>query len=160
MLQIGGQQKKKGKKRKEAVEYEDSFNLELIIIQKFAFLGISVPVVTDDLDNRIGLVEEKKQWFKDNGADKLKEQIEQFERMAEEEDKEFEQEVVVEEQPDSRGGRGGRGSRGGYRGGRGGSSRGRGRGGIAAMRVRDEFEGDDDDDFMYSAPVKGPKKQK
>ena len=47
--------------------------MELIIIQKFAFLGISVPVVTDDLDNRIGLVEEKKQWYKDNGASKLQE---------------------------------------------------------------------------------------
>lgn len=123
-------------------------------------LGISAPVVTDDLDDRLRLVEEKKQWYKDNGSSKLQEQIEEFERMADEEDKEYEQEVVVEEQPESKGGRGGRGSRGGYRGGRGGSSRGRGRGGFSAMQVRDEFDGDDDDDYMYSAPAKGPKKQK
>ena len=68
---------------------------------------------------------------------------------------------MVEEQPAGRGGRGGgRGNRGGYRGGRGGASRGRGRGGFGGYQIRNEFEGDDDDDYMYSAPANKPIRNK
>ena len=65
--------------------------------------------------------------------------------------------AAVEEQPSR--GRGGRG-RGGYRGGRGGASRGRGRGGFNSFQVRNEFDGEDDDDFVYSAPVNKSKMNK
>lgn len=85
--------------------------------------------------------------------------------MAEEEDKEFEQEVTHaaaanKEQSPRHGGRGGRGNRGGYRGGQRGASRGRGRGGFGGYQIRNEFEGEDDDDFMYSAPTNKPQRNK
>jgi hypothetical protein len=75
--------------------------------------------------------------------------------MADEDEKGYDEEVDVvdEEHPAGRG----RGSRGGYRGGRGGSTRGRGRGGLRDYQVKNEFEGEDDDD-VYSAPVNKPKR--
>lgn len=87
--QIGGARKQKGKKRKAAVEYEESFNLDLVIIKKFAMLGITAPVVQDDLDDRIEKVQAKKQWYEDNGADKLQQQIDEMLRMADEEEKSY-----------------------------------------------------------------------
>lgn len=62
--------------------------------------------------------------------------------------------IEAEESQPAASSRGGRG-RGGYRGGRGGTSRGRGRGGF---NKRSEFDGGDDDDEIYSAPSKGPKR--
>lgn len=73
MVQIGGKQNKKGKKPKRAVEYEESFNLDLMIIKKFALLSIAAPVVNEDLDDRLQKIEERKQWYEDNGASKLQE---------------------------------------------------------------------------------------
>ena len=52
--------------------------MDLVIIKKFALLGIVAPVVNDDLDDRIGQVQEKKQWYEDNGGAKLQEQIEEM----------------------------------------------------------------------------------
>ena len=81
--------------------------------------------------------------------------------MADEEDEILQQEDVEqeEEQPSSRGGRGrGRGQRGGYRGGRDGATRGRGRG--RGYQIRNEFDGEDEDDQMYSAPTNKPKRNK
>ena len=165
MTTIGGGKKQKGKKQRKLVEYEESFNLDLVIIKKFALLNIAAPVVNDDLDNRLELVREKKQWFEDNGGEKLQEQIEELKKMAEEEEKEYEQEVThaagAKESSPRHGGRGNRGNRGGYRGGqRGASSRGRGRGGFGGYQIRNEFEGDDDDDLIYSAPTNKPQRNK
>ena len=53
MLTVGGSKKQKGKKQKKAVEYEESFNLDLVIIKKFSLLGIGAPVVTEDLEDRL-----------------------------------------------------------------------------------------------------------
>ena len=78
MTTIGGGKKQKGKKQRKLVEYEESFNLDLVIIKKFALLNIAAPVVNDDLDDRIGQVQEKKQWYEDNGGAKLQEQIEEM----------------------------------------------------------------------------------
>ena len=58
-MTIGGPRKQKGKKQKKAVEYEETFQLDLVIIKKFAMLGIPAPVTNDDLDDRIGKIEEK-----------------------------------------------------------------------------------------------------
>ncbi len=160
MIQIGGGSKKnKGRKKKEVVEYEESFQLELPIIKKFGMLGIAAPVVSEDLDDRLKKVAEKKQYYLENGESKQKERIDEIVREAKEEEKEYEVQEEVEEQPAprERGGRGGRGNRGGYRGGRGGSSRGRGRGGFGGQ-MKSEFDGEDDDDYVYSAPSKGPKR--
>lgn len=49
--------------------------MDLVIIKKFAVLGIAAPVVAEDLDNRLVSVEEKQQWFEENGGVKLQEQI-------------------------------------------------------------------------------------
>ena len=81
--------------------------------------------------------------------------------MAAEEEKVYEYEeedVGDEDQPSGRGRGRGRGSRGGYRGGRGGSTRGRGRGALNNYQPRTEFEGEEDDDLVYSAPANKPKR--
>ncbi len=80
--------------------------------------------------------------------------------MAAEEEKGYDEEedLVEEDQPAGRGRGRGRGSRGGYRGGRGGSTRGRGRGALNNYQPRNEFEGEDDDDTVYSAPANKPKR--
>lgn len=72
MLQIGGQKKNKGKKRKETTEQYEEFTIDLGIIKKFATLGITAPVSSDDLDKCQKLVEEKKAWYEENGGAKLK----------------------------------------------------------------------------------------
>lgn len=118
-------------------------------------LSIPAPVVNEDLDGRLDLIKEKQTWFQENGGAKLQEQIEEMEKFAQEEEQEMEPVASAEDdqqQSSGRGGRGGRG-RGGYRGGRGGASRGRGRGGFGGYQ-RNEFEGEDDDDILYSAPAK------
>lgn len=124
-------------------------------------LSIAAPTTADDLDKCLGLVEEKKVFFEENGGAKLKEQIDELERMVAEEERGYEQEEPVEETP-SRGGRGGRGGRGrgSYGGGRGGASRGRGRGGMSTFQARNAFDSDEDEDQVYSAPVNKQKKNK
>jgi len=81
-----------------------------------------------------------------------------MEKYAKEESQYYEPAEVEDEQPSGRGR--GRGGRGGYRGGRGGASRGRGRGGFGGYQERNEFEGEDDDDILYSAPTKVNQKPK
>ena len=156
MVQVGGKGKRKGKKQKNAQEFEDAFNIDLVVVKKFSLLGVSAPVVPEDLDERIKEIEEKKAWYEENGAAKLKEQVAEFSRMADEEDQELKAEeelAAKEEQQQSRGGRGGygRGRGGGDRGGRGGYGRGgRGRGAFKdQFRVKGEFEGESDDEERY-----------
>jgi len=168
LVQVGGGGKRKGKKQKAAVEYEDAFNIDLVVVRKFSLLGVSAPVAPEDLDPRIKEVEEKKAWYEENGEAKMKEQVAEFQKAAEEEDQQWKQQAEDdsrrEEESRGRGGYGrarGRGGadRGGSRGGRGG--RGRGRGGLPdAFRARNEFEGEEDDDYVYSKPAKPAKKPK
>ena len=167
MVQVGGKGKRKGKKQKNAQEFEDAFNIDLVVVKKFSLLGVSAPVVPEDLDERIKEIEEKKAWYEENGAAKLKEQVAEFSRMADEEDQELKAEeelAAKEEQQQSRGGRGGygRGRGGGDRGGRGGYGRGgRGRGAFKdQFRVKGEFEGESDDEERYDMVQKPVKKQK
>ena len=75
MLQVGGKGKRKGKKQKTAVEYEEAFNIDLVVVKKFSLLGVSAPVGPDDLDPRIKEVEEKKRWYLENGEAKMKERV-------------------------------------------------------------------------------------
>ena len=85
-MTIGGPRKQKGKKQKKVVEYDETFNLDLVIIKKFSLLGIAAPVVADDLDDRLNKVKDKKTWFEENGGAKLQEQIEEMEKFAQEEE--------------------------------------------------------------------------
>ena len=87
MVQLGGGKKNKGKRRREVVEQYDEFNLDFAIIKKLATLGIAPPVSADDLEKTMQQVQEKKQWYEDNGGAKLQEQIEDLERQAAEEEK-------------------------------------------------------------------------
>ena len=100
MVQIGGKGKRKGKKQKAAQEFEDAFNIDLVVVKKFSLLGVSAPVVPEDLDERIKDIEKKKSWYEENGAAKLKEQVAEFTRMADEEDQEFkaEEELAAKEE--------------------------------------------------------------
>ena len=100
MVQIGGKGKRKGKKQKAAQEFEDAFNIDLVVVKKFSLLGVSAPVVPEDLDERIKEIEKKKSWYEENGAAKLKEQVAEFTRMADEEDQEFkaEEELAAKEE--------------------------------------------------------------
>lgn len=44
----GGKKKNKGKKQKEKkIEYEDAFNIDIVVIRKFGILGISPPISPD-----------------------------------------------------------------------------------------------------------------
>lgn len=143
--------------------YEEAFNFDISTIKMFGSIGITPPTTLDELEDTVKKVNEKKQWFLDNGESKRQEQIEEIKKQAEEEDREFEESA---RQAKSYGaaadsGRGGRGGRGGYRGGQGGNTR-RGRGGYKVSGPRNEFDGGDDDDDAfnsYSAPSKAPRKK-
>lgn len=141
-VRIGNQKKNKGKKRREVVEQYEEFQLDFAIIKKLATLNIAPPGSAEELDKTLEQVENKKQWYVDNAGTKLREKIDELERVAAEEEKFYEEETrgAAEDQTQkvrgSRGGRGGRG-RGGYRGGRG-----RGRGGLSSFQSRNEFDGD------------------
>lgn len=54
--------------------------MDMQIIREFALIGIAPPVGPDDLVDRVKKVEEKMQFYKDNGADKFAEQVEEFEK--------------------------------------------------------------------------------
>lgn len=71
MVQIGGKQNRKGKKQKKVVEYEEVFQLDLVIIKKFALLNIVAPENNDDLEDRLAKIAERKEWFEQNGVAKL-----------------------------------------------------------------------------------------
>lgn len=100
MVQVGGKGKRKGKKQKAAHEFEDAFNIDLVVVKKFSLLGVSAPVSPEDLDERIKEIEKKKDWYEENGATKLKQQVAEFTRMADEEDQEFkvEDDLVAKEE--------------------------------------------------------------
>lgn len=156
MVQIGGGKGKKGKKQKKVIEYEDAFTIDINVIRKFGLILVSVPTVPEELDKKIKEIEDKQKWYEDNGKDKLAEQILELKRLNEEAEKEEEKEVEDPER-ETRGGRG----RGGYKGGRG-ERGGRGGRGRPEFRVRSEFEGDDDEEFLPTTTkvVKKPKQSK
>jgi len=73
MMVIGGGKRNKGKRRKEAAaetQYEE-FNLDFAIVKKLAPLGIAPPTSSEDLEKTLKAVQEKKQWYEDNGGSKL-----------------------------------------------------------------------------------------
>lgn len=74
---VGGGKKNKGKKQKE-VQYEDIFNFDIVLIQKFGFIGISPPMNAGDLDKKIEEISKKNTWFEENGKGKLIEQIKEL----------------------------------------------------------------------------------
>lgn len=140
------------------MQYEETLNLDLVIIKKFGMLGIAAPMNQDDLDDRLAQIEEKRQQFEANAADELNKQIAEMDLAANDEENFEDAEPAEEEYQPQQRGRGGRGNRGGYRGGRSGpAGRGRGRG-ASSFQVRSEFDGDDDDEIVYSAPANKPKR--
>lgn len=148
--------KKKGKKQKKVDDlYEEAFNFDISMIKMFGTVGIAPPTCTDELDDTVKKITEKKQWYVDNGESKRQEQIEEIKKQAAEED--AAEASAAATQTNSRGA--GRG-RGGYRGGQNTSRR--GRGGYRVAGPRNEFDGteeDDQQDAIYSAPQKAPKKK-
>lgn len=144
--------RKKGKKQKKQEVVYDEFNFDLVIIKNFGTIQINPPNEASQLDETVKKIEEKKQWYLDNGDSKLSEQIELIKKENEEEDKEYLEEVqrsnraaAAESRDQDR--RGGRGQRGGYRGGRGdGGAPRRGRGSYRNFGPRNEFDGGEDDD--------------
>ena len=159
MIQVGGK-KKKGKKQKTVTEYEDAFNIDFVVIQKFSKIDVNPPTEPSELDERIKEVQKKKQWYEDNGEEKHKEMMEQIKNEyeeAEKERREAEEQEEKERQANARGGYGrGRGGTYGRGGGRG--RGGRGRGGYQS-RVKNEFEGSDEEGVYDTRPSK-PVKQK
>lgn len=130
----------------------------------------------EDLDKKIEQISTKNTWYEENGKSKLLEQIQEMQnkvKQEEEREKQLEKEATKhaqeEESKDERPSRGrggrGRGDRGRGRGDRDDRPSTRGRGtrppaATEAYRPRSEFE-DDEDDSMYSAPVRTQvKKQK
>lgn len=83
MLQVGAKNKRKGKKQKTAVEVEEAFNIDLVVVKKFSLLAVSPPVVPEDLDLRIKVIAEKKAWYEENGEATLKERAAEVARLAE-----------------------------------------------------------------------------
>ena len=68
--------RKKGKKQKKTQEVVyDEFNFDINIIQNFATISVNPPNEVQQLDQTIKSVQEKKQWYIDNGENKLSEQI-------------------------------------------------------------------------------------
>ena len=55
---VGGGKKNKGKKQKE-VQYEDIFNFDVVLIQKFGLIQISPPMNAEDLDKKISEISAK-----------------------------------------------------------------------------------------------------
>lgn len=77
MVQIGGGKKNKGRKQKK-VEYEDIFNFDVVIIQKFGLISISPPTDAPALDKKLSEIAEKKKWFEENGESAMKEKIKEL----------------------------------------------------------------------------------
>lgn len=63
MLQIGGKKKNKAKKVKKDVQVEEAFNIDVSVINKFAFLKANPPVSPDDLDEKIKELSEKREKY-------------------------------------------------------------------------------------------------
>lgn len=72
-LTVIGGGKKKEKKRKQRVEYEDIFSLDMVIVQKFGLINVSPPTQVPELDKRLAEIAEKKKWYHDNGEEKKRE---------------------------------------------------------------------------------------
>lgn len=164
----GGEGKKKGKKPKAPEQHVFEFNIDIMVIKKFGLIQVSPPVNLDDLDGKIAEIQKKQAWYTENGEVKLKEQIEELrkfnEQQAKEESKqkdEVDDGVVFEQRGRGRGGRGGRGrgNRGGY-GEEGRSRGGRGGRGRQDFRIKNEFEGDSEDDFSGNQPKPQQPKRK
>lgn len=84
MIQVGGGKKKKGKKqKKQQVEGEDVFQFDIVIIQKFGMCQISPPTDALDLDKKMAELEKRKEWYVDNGASKLEEQMQELKKIHE-----------------------------------------------------------------------------
>ena len=64
-------QKKKGKKQKKNEEVYEEFNFDIAIIKNFANIGINPPNESSQLDSTIKQINDKKQWYLDNGDAKL-----------------------------------------------------------------------------------------
>jgi len=57
MIKVGGGSKKnKGKKKNKDVVVEEAFNLDFIMINKFALLKVSPPLGPGDLDSKIEIL--------------------------------------------------------------------------------------------------------
>lgn len=153
-IQIGGKKNKNVKKKKTDQLEAYEFNIDIMVIKKFGIIQISPPISLDDIDNKIAEIQKKKVWYTENGGVKLKETIEELRKQNEQHEKEETKQrkevddgVIFEHRGGRGRGRGGRG-RGGYGDGEG-NTRGRGRGGPGRQEfhVKNEFEGDSDDDF-------------
>lgn len=145
--------RKKGKKQKKTQEVVyDEFNFDINIIQNFATISVNPPNEVQQLDQTIKSVQEKKQWYIDNGENKLSEQIAEIKKEQDEEDKEYIEEMKKAAAPDNR--PSDRGQRGGYQR--------RGRGDRRNYGPINEFDGgDEDDDQAYAPPTRvRNKKQK
>lgn len=170
IIKIGGNKKtNKGKKDKKEPHEDYEFNIDITVIKKFGFIQISPPISLDDIDNKIAEINKRKSWYTENGEIKLKETIEELRKLNEQQSKEETKKpeeaddgVVFDSRGRGRGGRGGkgRGGRGGY--GEGEANRGRGRGGRGGkqeLRIRNEFEGDSEDDFQPNHAKPQPKRK-
>lgn len=158
MIKIGGGKKAaKPKKEKKDPQENYEFNIDIMVIKKFGLIQVSPPISLDDIDNKIAEINKKKVWYTDNGETKLKETIEELRKLNDQQLKEETKQqtevddgVVFESRGRGRGARGGR-SRGGYGDAEGNRGRGRGgRGGRHEFRVRNEFEGESDEDYQPS----------
>ena len=147
-----------------------------MLIKKFAQIGVTAPIQSDEIDSRLDEIAKKKVYYEEHGATRLQEQIDELKKLAQEEvemyeqldesDKQQTRESTTDDAEESQAGRSDRRQgRGGYRGGRQGGARGgrggAGRGRLAAYRERNEFEGDDEEeDLAYSAPMAKPRRAK
>ena len=150
--------KHKGKKRKVNEEvYEELFDFDLATIKMFSTVNVNPPSKSEQLDDTIKKVEQQKQWYIDNGASKLQEQIEELKKANEEEDKEYEDMYTQGSQSAAAADYGQ--SRGKGRGRRDESPRQRTRGQRNFGPVNEFDGGDDDDDQTYAAPSRVQRKQ-
>ena len=56
--------------------FDAESNFDISTIQNFSLISVNPPSDVNELDDTIKKVEEKKQWYLDNGDAKLAEQIE------------------------------------------------------------------------------------
>jgi hypothetical protein len=128
------------------------------VIKKFGLIQVSPPVTLEELDAKIAEIQKKQAYYTDHGESKLKETIVELRKLNDQEEKEETKQkeevddgVVFEARGRGGRGRGGRGQggrgRGSYGDNEGRGGRGRGGRGRQDFRVKNEFEGDSDDDF-------------
>ena len=66
-VQIGGKKKNKGKKPKEKAQVEEAFNIDVTVINKFAFLKANPPIGAEDLEEKIKELKEKRDKYQGEG---------------------------------------------------------------------------------------------